>query len=68
MTSIGRTTLHSAAPVTFHEFAAYFRDRLHCAEALYLDGSISSLYSRELGRSDRRRDLGPIIAVVEPAQ
>ena len=57
----------SEGPVTFHELATYFRDRLHCAEALYLDGSISSLYSRELGRSDRRRDLGPIIAVVEPA-
>ncbi|MGH8261925.1 MAG: phosphodiester glycosidase family protein [Steroidobacteraceae bacterium] len=56
----------SEGPVTFHEFATYFRDRLRCAEALYLDGSISSLYSRALGRSDRRRDLGPIIAVVEP--
>jgi len=58
----------SEEPVSFHAFATFFRDRLRCAEALYLDGSISSLYTGELGRSDHSRDLGPIIAVVEPAR
>lgn len=54
----------SEAPVTFYEFAGYFRDHLHCAEALYLDGSISSLYAPRLGREDNGSDLGPMFAVV----
>ncbi len=54
----------SEQPVTFHEFAIYFRDTLGCQDALYLDGSISSLYSATLGRHDERARLGPILAVV----
>jgi uncharacterized protein YigE (DUF2233 family) len=54
----------SEQPVTFHEFAAYFRDQLKCQDALYLDGSISSLYSHSLGRNDQRGQLGPILGVV----
>jgi uncharacterized protein YigE (DUF2233 family) len=54
----------SEAPVSFYELAAYFRDHLHCAEALYLDGSISSLYAPRLGRDDHESDLGPMLAVV----
>jgi uncharacterized protein YigE (DUF2233 family) len=56
----------SESPVTFYEFAMFFRDSLGCREALYLDGSLSSLYSKQLGREDVRRDLGPIIAVTLP--
>jgi uncharacterized protein YigE (DUF2233 family) len=56
----------SNVPVTFHEFATYFRDTLHCKNALYLDGSISSLYSSELGRADAGAPLGPILGVVAP--
>lgn len=55
----------SNVPVTFHEFATYFRDTLHCKNALYLDGSISSLFSSELGRADGGAPLGPILGVVE---
>jgi uncharacterized protein YigE (DUF2233 family) len=55
----------SDALVTFYEFATFFRDRLHCPDALFLDGTISSLYSTDLNRSDFRMDLGPIIAVAE---
>ena len=33
----------SDGPVRFHDFATLFRDELHCANALFLDGSISSL-------------------------
>jgi uncharacterized protein YigE (DUF2233 family) len=51
--------------VTFREFALYFRDVLGCNEALYLDGSISSLYSPALKRADARARLGPMFAVVE---
>ncbi|MDQ1832613.1 phosphodiester glycosidase family protein [Massilia scottii] len=57
----------SKVPVTFHEFATYFRDTLGCKNALYLDGSISSLFSTELGRADVGAPLGPILGVVEPA-
>lgn len=54
----------SEQPVNFYELAAYFRDELHCPDALYLDGVVSSLYSFDLKRNDNRADLGPIIGVV----
>lgn len=53
----------SETPVNFHEFATYFRDVLKCPDALYLDGSVSSLYAPELKRSDAHHNLGPIIGV-----
>ena len=52
----------SDGPVTFGEFAHLFRDRLGCADALYLDGSISGLYAPALGRTDGILPLGPMIA------
>jgi uncharacterized protein YigE (DUF2233 family) len=57
----------SDEPVNFYDFALLFRDQLHCADALYLDGSISSLYATRLGRDDEGAPLGPIIAVTAPA-
>ena len=57
--------VNSEAPVNFHEFATFFRDKLRCTEALFLDGTISSLHSTALKRSDFRMDLGPIIGIVE---
>jgi uncharacterized protein YigE (DUF2233 family) len=53
----------SESPVTFYEFASFFRDALHCREALYLDGTISSLYAPTLKREDRGSDMGPILGV-----
>jgi uncharacterized protein YigE (DUF2233 family) len=53
----------SESPVTFYEFASLFRDVLHCREALYLDGTISSLYAPSLGREDRGSDMGPILGI-----
>lgn len=35
----------SLAPVTFHAFARLFRDELGCREALYLDGTLSRIYT-----------------------
>lgn len=55
----------SEQPVNFYEMATYFRDELHCPDALYLDGVVSSLYAADLQRSDSRADLGPIIGVVQ---
>lgn len=40
----------SADPINFYDFALLFRDRLKRGDALYLDGNVSSLYSRGLGR------------------
>ncbi|AZI43219.1 hypothetical protein EHF33_11090 [Deinococcus psychrotolerans] len=39
----------SAAPVNFYTFATFFRDALGCPDALYLDGSISAVYTPQLG-------------------
>jgi uncharacterized protein YigE (DUF2233 family) len=54
----------SEQPINFYEFAVFFRDELHCRDALYLDGVVSSLYCVKLGRNDSRANLGPIIGVV----
>lgn len=53
------------SPVNFHEFATMFRDTLHCTNALYFDGVISSLYAPKLNRNDSKKHLGPIIGVTE---
>jgi uncharacterized protein YigE (DUF2233 family) len=58
----------SDAPVTFHQFATFFRDALGCRDALYLDGSISSLYAPALGRADHWLPMGPIVGVVEKGE
>jgi uncharacterized protein YigE (DUF2233 family) len=63
---ISKTTVVFAIsdePVNFFEFATLFRDNLHCTDALYLDGTVSSLYSVDLNRNDSRANLGPIIGV-----
>ena len=48
-------------PVTFHEFARLFRDDLGADNALFLDGSMSSLYAPARDRLDLLRPMGPII-------
>jgi uncharacterized protein YigE (DUF2233 family) len=54
----------SEGVVNFHSFARFFRDRLGCANALFLDGSISGLYAPELRRDDGWPPFGPIIGAV----
>ena len=49
--------------VNFHTFARFFRDEMKTPNALYLDGSVSKLYSKELNRADSGAQMGPIIAV-----
>jgi uncharacterized protein YigE (DUF2233 family) len=56
----------SDEPVSFWELATLFRDGLGCADALYLDGTVSSVYGPAVGRSVQRAALGPILAVVAP--
>jgi prepilin-type processing-associated H-X9-DG protein len=54
----------SERPVTFGEFARLFRDELGCANALFLDGSVSSLYAPSLNRNDSLMPLGPIVGAL----
>jgi uncharacterized protein YigE (DUF2233 family) len=51
--------------VSFGRFARFFRDALGCPDALFLDGSVSSLWDRPGGRQDAYSGLGPMIAVLE---
>jgi uncharacterized protein YigE (DUF2233 family) len=53
-------------PVNFHDFASFFRDTLKCPNALFLDGTLSSLHAPALKQSDKLMDLGPILGVVAP--
>ncbi len=55
----------SDEPVNFYEFATLFRDKLHCPDALFLDGTVSSLHAPALQRSDSHTNLGPILAVTQ---
>jgi prepilin-type processing-associated H-X9-DG protein len=57
----------SQTPVTFNAFARLFRDGLGCSNALFLDGSVSSLYAPDLGRDDEFSPLGPIVGVSAPS-
>ncbi|HEX8311031.1 MAG TPA: phosphodiester glycosidase family protein [Chthoniobacteraceae bacterium] len=52
-------------PVNLYDFAVFFRDVLRCPNALYFDGTVSSLHSPKLGRSDKLIDLGPVLGIVE---
>lgn len=53
----------SEEPVSFGRFARFFRDALGCDQALYLDGSVSSLWDPGAGRRDGYSELGPMLVV-----
>jgi uncharacterized protein YigE (DUF2233 family) len=53
----------SEQPVSFGRLARLLRDRLGCRNALYLDGSVSSLWDRPARRRDGYSELGPLVAV-----
>jgi len=67
---VGQTDAHHAIfvisdePVSFGKFARFFRDGLHCRNALYFDGSVSSLWVPSKGRRDDARLLGPMVIVL----
>lgn len=52
----------SDAPVSFGQFARFFRDELKTPNALFLDGNISALWDPATGRMDRGR-VGPLLVV-----
>jgi uncharacterized protein YigE (DUF2233 family) len=49
--------------INFYQFAKFFKQQLRVDEALYLDGSISSLYLKDIQRNDRKYNLGPIVGL-----
>ena len=51
----------STDPVSLGRMARFFRDRLKTRNALYFDGSVSSLWDPANGRMDVVTELGPII-------
>jgi uncharacterized protein YigE (DUF2233 family) len=53
----------SRQPVSFYDFAALFRDKLQCHEALYLDGEISAFHVPGM-KHDVPQSFGPMIGVV----
>lgn len=54
--------------VSFGKLARFFRDRLEARNALYLDGSVSSLWDPANGRMDDFTELGPLIVAFRPAE
>lgn len=58
----------SETRVNFYDMAVFMRDRLKAEQALYLDGSISSLYDWASRYTLQRDDLGVMLGVVEPIQ
>ncbi|MEO6433606.1 MAG: phosphodiester glycosidase family protein [Sphingomicrobium sp.] len=55
----------SEDPVSLGKLARFFRDRLKVRDALYFDGSVSSLWNPADGRLDDFTDLGPIIVATK---
>ncbi|HEX3675632.1 MAG TPA: phosphodiester glycosidase family protein [Rhizomicrobium sp.] len=53
----------SDAPVSFGRLVRFLRDGLHCPDALYLDGAVSSLWNPSSGRQDEKSRLGPMVVV-----
>jgi len=51
----------SDAPVSFGKFARLFAGPLGCRNALYLDGSVSSLWDPANGRMDSLVPIGPML-------
>jgi uncharacterized protein YigE (DUF2233 family) len=49
--------------VSFGKLARYFRDRVQARNALYLDGSVSSLWDPAGARQDSFVELGPMVVV-----
>ena len=49
--------------VSFGHFARFFRDGLGSEDALFLDGSISSLWRGDTGRMDTFFEIGPVFVI-----
>lgn len=54
--------------VSFYKFAQFFQRSLKVEQALYLDGSISSLYVQKDKRNDQQFEMGPIVGWVDQTE
>jgi len=54
----------SDEPVSFGKLARLFRDELGCRNALYFDGSVSSLWDPINGRMDSFSAIGPMVVAM----
>lgn len=63
----GRTAYFviSSGFVSFGRFARFFRDELRCRDALFLDGTVSSIWAPSVGRYDDNHELGPMVVVMD---
>jgi uncharacterized protein YigE (DUF2233 family) len=55
----------STDAVSFGRFARFFRDDLHTPNALFFDGSVSSLWAPNLNRHDEGHLLGPMVVALD---
>lgn len=51
--------------INFYDFALFFKEKLKCANAMYLDGAISETYLPEIGRFQNGGNFGPLIAITK---
>lgn len=58
----------SHKPLSFYDFAKIFKDDLAIEQALYLDGTVSSIYLPAQDLYRQRAKLGPIVALVSKDQ
>lgn len=59
------TFVISENAVTFWEFASFFKDDLASRNALFFDGSVSSLYAPHVNRYDGFIPVGPMVGAIE---
>jgi uncharacterized protein YigE (DUF2233 family) len=55
----------SSGAVSFGRFARFFRDELNCTDALFFDGTVSSLWAPSLDRRDDSHAIGPMVVVLD---
>lgn len=55
----------SSGLVNFYDFAMFFKEKLNCRQALFLDGGISRTYLPELKRMDEDGNFGVMVGVTE---
>lgn len=58
----------SDAPISFGKLARFYRDVLNVKNALFLDGTVSSLWSPQTERLDQGIPIGPLIVVEKRAK
>ena len=58
----------SDMPISFGRLARFYRDELKVKNALFLDGTVSSLWDPASGRLDNGFPIGPLIVVEKRAK